>query len=246
MRQYFLILLLLCSAFDRNVSGRKPLLFYQRLADPASRQATDDYKTLEDANDGWQRYQDYANGYALSVPAGMNLDISLFAVRTVFQTPAHKIEIYRDDLRHTGSTVSDNTWNTATASYITLKTMNCSKTVIPLTTLAVLYISCSGSAAPSSAAGPQPLLLRGNRHRQQRSVYHPHQIHRAHRLGKCRTAQLPAHSGEGNAGIFRHDNSGGQSLQPSRIASLLAALLFLPAPGPGAFSNLPRRKYCAR
>ena len=109
MRHYFLILLLLCSAFlGPQIAAAETLHFINGYAaDPASRQATDDYKTLEDANDGWQRYQDYANGYALSVPAGMNLDISLSAVRTVFQTPAHKIEIYRDDLRHTGSTVSE-------------------------------------------------------------------------------------------------------------------------------------------
>lgn len=78
-----------------------------RPASPADRQSNDDYKTLADAADGWQRYQDHANGYALEVPAGMTLDVSLSAVRTVFETADAKLEIYRDDFGGTATSLEE-------------------------------------------------------------------------------------------------------------------------------------------
>ena len=50
---------------------------------------------------GYNKYIDYANGYTLNYPAGMNVDSSFSRIRTVISDQQTRIEIYRDDF--TGS-----------------------------------------------------------------------------------------------------------------------------------------------
>ncbi|MEN6350099.1 MAG: glycosyl hydrolase [Syntrophomonas sp.] len=62
---------------------------------------SDDFKVIDYASPGYNRLTDYANGYTLNIPAGMFVDASLSAVRTMVYDQQTQIEIYRDDFNNT-------------------------------------------------------------------------------------------------------------------------------------------------
>ncbi|MEN6325873.1 MAG: glycosyl hydrolase [Syntrophomonas sp.] len=59
------------------------------------------YKIVYGVLPGYNKYIDFANGYSINYPAGMNVDSSLLQLRTVISDNQTRIEIYRDDF--TGS-----------------------------------------------------------------------------------------------------------------------------------------------
>lgn len=65
-----------------------------------------DLKVLSSGQDGYQRLSDYALGYSLDIPAGMQLDMSLSALRTVAYNNDTRIEIYHDNFNSSTSCTS--------------------------------------------------------------------------------------------------------------------------------------------
>jgi len=65
-----------------------------------------DLKMLAPGQDGCQRLSDYALGYRLDIPEGMQLDLSLSALRTVAYNNDTRIEIYHDNFNSSTSCTS--------------------------------------------------------------------------------------------------------------------------------------------
>ncbi|MCX7779873.1 MAG: glycoside hydrolase family 26 protein [Negativicutes bacterium] len=61
----------------------------------------DDLKAILSCNEEMVQYTDYAHGYSLLIPSGMQPDLTYGTVRTVFAGPEAQIEIYYDDFRGT-------------------------------------------------------------------------------------------------------------------------------------------------
>ena len=61
-----------------------------------------DVKKIETDSDlpGYQRFTDYPHGFSVCVPAGLQPDFSLSALRSSFADPATQIEIYYDNFSH--------------------------------------------------------------------------------------------------------------------------------------------------
>ena len=57
---------------------------------------------------GYQRFTDYPHGYSVCVPAGLQPDFSLSALRSSFASPATQIEFYYDNFSGYNPTAWDN------------------------------------------------------------------------------------------------------------------------------------------
>lgn len=62
-----------------------------------------DLKKLTTLPDGYQHLTDYANGYSIDLPAGMELDVSLSSVRNLVYDDNTRIEIYYDNFFNSAS-----------------------------------------------------------------------------------------------------------------------------------------------
>ncbi|HZK01051.1 MAG TPA: hypothetical protein VFC79_13620, partial [Tissierellaceae bacterium] len=69
----------------------------------ASDKPLKDLKKLSPLADGYQHYTDYANGYSIDLPAGMELDVSLSSVRNLVYDDNTRIEIYYDNFFNSAS-----------------------------------------------------------------------------------------------------------------------------------------------
>lgn len=67
----------------------------------------DDVKRIEPYNDWLDRCTDYANGYSIVYPSGMNLDVSLSGVCNVWENDDTRMEVYYDDFSNTQSNARD-------------------------------------------------------------------------------------------------------------------------------------------